>query len=116
MRDNKITNKERLEHITKAISDIENFLVEHSKETFLNNEILINAVLFQFAIIGEAINHVDNDVLDKYQYPWYKVRSFRNFIVHEYHAIEFRIVWDTAKKDLPQLEKIIQEILKNEFK
>jgi uncharacterized protein with HEPN domain len=115
MRDSKITSKERLEHILNAISDIESFVEQHSKKSFLNNSILIHATLFQFAVIGEAITHIDTDLLDKYPYPWYKARAFRNFILHEYHAIEFRIVWDSTQKDLPQLKEIVQQILKNEF-
>jgi uncharacterized protein with HEPN domain len=115
MRDRRITSKQRFEHIVESISIIEGFIKENSKESFLNNSVLINAALFQFAIIGEAIIHVDNEILDKYSYPWYKVRAFRNFIVHEYHAIEFRIVWESAKKDLPELKKMVLYILKNEF-
>jgi uncharacterized protein with HEPN domain len=115
MKDTRITSKQRLEHIVESISVIEGFIKEHSKESFLNNSILVNAVLFQFAIIGEAIIHVDYEVLDKYSYPWYKVRAFRNFIIHEYHAIEFRIIWESAKKDLPELKEMVLTILNTEF-
>ena len=115
MRDISITGKERLEHILKAIADIETFTKDASKETYLNNFILINATLFQFAIIGEAIIYVDDDVLAKYDYPWYQVRGFRNFILHEYHAIEFRIVWEAIQNDLPELKRITEQILANEF-
>jgi uncharacterized protein with HEPN domain len=115
MRDKKADNKERIEHILKAISDIESFIENHTKESFLGSYVTINATLFQFAVIGEAIVHVDNDILDRYSYPWHRVRGFRNFILHEYHAIEYRIVWDAAKKDLAGLKKILKKILENEF-
>ena len=115
MRNNKITSKERLEHIVEAITVIRGFVKGYSKQSFLDDTIVLNAVLFQFAVIGEAIRHVDNAVLDKYEYPWYKVRAFRNFILHEYHSIEFRIVWDAVKKDLPELKKMIESILNKEY-
>ncbi len=115
MRDSRITGKERLEHILTAITVIENFTKDATKESYLTDMVLINATLFQFAVIGEAIIHVDNDILDTYAYPWYKVRGFRNFILHEYHAIEFRTVWETINKDLPELKKAIEEILTTEF-
>jgi len=105
MRDNSITGKERLEHILKAIADIADFVKDASKESYLHDAVLINATLFQFAIIGEDIVHVDDDLLAKYDYPWYQVRGFRNFILHEYHAIEFRIVWEAIQNDLPELKK-----------
>jgi uncharacterized protein with HEPN domain len=43
------------------------------------------------------------------------VRGFRNFIIHEYHAIEFRIVWEAIEKDLPELKRITEQILACEF-
>jgi uncharacterized protein with HEPN domain len=58
---------------------------------------------------------VSNEILDKYNYPWHKVRGFRNFILHEYHAISYRVIWNTVKEDLPQLKKKITEILRKEF-
>lgn len=115
MRDSRITGKERLEHIIQAINEIETFTKDETRESYLNDVVLINATLFQFAVIGEAIIYVENDILEKYAYPWHKVRSFRNFILHEYHAIEYRIVWEAIKKDLPELKIVIQTMLKEEF-
>ena len=86
MRDSHITSKERLQHILQAISETEIFIKGFSKKAFLNNPVLINATLFQFAIIGEAIIHIDNDVLSKYDYPWHKVRGFRNFMPENKHS------------------------------
>ena len=115
MKDKKTESKERIEHILKAISDIEGFIENHTRESFLESYVTINATLFQFAIIGEAIVHVDNDILNRYAYPWHKVKGFRNFILHEYHAIEYRIVWDAAKNDLAELKKVFEKILENGF-
>lgn len=115
MRDSKMTGKERLLHIHQAITDIQLYTNGVAKDSFLANRVLIDATLFQFAIIGEAIIHIDDELLSKYDYPWYKVRGFRNFIIHEYHAIEFRIVWEAIEKDLPELKRIAEQILDGEF-
>ncbi len=115
MRDKRITSQERLEHIMEAILKIENFIKNHDRNSFLKDDLTISATLFQFAIIGEAIRLVSHEILDKYQYPWHTVKAFRNFILHEYHAISFRIVWDAAKEDLPALKKAITEIIEKEF-
>lgn len=116
MKNSDRTSEERLEHSVKAISDIEAFTLGSTKESYLGNYTLVSATLFQFVIIGEAIMYANNTILSKYDYPWHKVRGFRNFIVHEYHTIEFRIVWESIKIDLPELKKTILTILNNEFK
>ena len=115
MRDKKITNKERFQHVFETITKIDDFCEGHSKKSFLDDDVLQNAILFQFAIIGEAIVHIDQELLSKYPYAWHHVRSFRNFIVHEYHAIENWIIWETVKNDLPELKLVIDKILDDEF-
>ena len=105
-----------LEHIEKAITDIEKFVKGETMETFCKKDMLHDAVMMQFIIIGEAIIHVENEKLAKYDYPWYKVKSFRNMIAHEYFNIKLPAVWQIIKKDIKELKKVIQSILKNEFK
>lgn len=115
MKDKHIESKNRLEHILKAIEDIEKYVQNESMKSFCQNDILNNAVLYNFTIMGEALIHVENDKLIKYNYPWYKVRSFRNMIAHEYFNIKFSSVWEIIQKDLPELKMVIAEMLETEY-
>lgn len=115
MKDHHLESFERLKHIEQAISDVEKYTASENSKSFCENDILQDAVMLQFIIIGEAINFVEEEKLAKYNYPWYKVRSFRNMIAHEYFNIKMTAVWQIIKNDLPQLKKMIQTILKNEF-
>ncbi len=115
MKDSHIESKKRLEHITKAIADIEKFVKGIDDKTFCENEMLHNAVMLQFIIIGEAITNVNEEKLDNYDYPWFKVRSFRNLIAHEYFNIKLPAVWEIIQTDLPKLKKVVHSILENEF-
>jgi uncharacterized protein with HEPN domain len=108
-------SKIRLEQIQKAIQEIENYVVGETSVSFCQKNILHDAVLLQFIIIGESINHVDSEILDKFDYPWYKVRSFRNFIAHEYFNIKLEAVWLIIEENLADLKNMIVLILKNEF-
>jgi len=36
----------------------------------------------------------------------------RDRIAHFYFGIDFELVWDTIKKDIPELEKKIRKLLK----
>lgn len=114
MKDNKKDSFERLLHIQKAINEIETFTYNVKKEEFINNPLLTSAVLFQFSVIGEAVVHIDNYLLDKYEYPWYKVRVFRNLISHEYFQIKLDAVWGIIVNDLQGLKQTIEKILSKE--
>lgn len=112
MKKNKyLENIKRLEHIKQAIELIEDYVSNQTENSFCNNNIVHDAVLFQFTVIGEAINHVDEAILDKYNYSWYKVRAFRNLIAHEYFNIKLNAVWYIIEKDLPELKVIINRMI-----
>jgi len=115
MRNEKITSHDRLIHILDAIEKIKNFTKGLSRNEFLNSDLVNGACLYQFLIIGEAITRVGNVYLDRYPYPWYQVRAFRNLIAHEYFGTKLTAVWDIIEMDLPNLENVISNILKIEF-
>ena len=70
MKDNHMESQQRLQHMAQAIADIEKFVKEENQQTFCDNNMLHDAVMMQFIIIGEAIIHVENEKLEKYDYPW----------------------------------------------
>jgi len=115
MKDKRKESQERITHIQKAVFEIESFTLNVSKSDFLDDNILSSAVLFQFSVIGEAVIHIDASLLDNYEYPWYKVRAFRNLISHEYFNIKLEAVWEIIVNELPQLKQVIEKIASNEF-
>jgi len=102
-------------HISNAIAKIEHYTKELDEEHFYNDSRTNEAVLFQLSIIGEAIIHVDNTLLEKYKYPWHEVRALSNVIAHEYFGIKMDKVWSTIQEDLSDLKSAILQVLKNEF-
>ena len=115
MKDNKSISYERLLHLHKAIVEIQSFTDNVTFDEFLNDTLISSAVLFQFNIIGEAIIHVEASLLEKYEYPWFKVRAFRNLISHEYFNIKLDAVWEIVQNDLSDLKGLIETILIKEF-
>ena len=115
MRSYRRDSYERLAHIREAISMIESFIYEIHKDTFLKDQLIVSAVLFQFSVICEAVIHIEADLLGKYDYPWHRVRAFRNLISHTYFQIKLEAVWDIIDNDLPEFKQLIEAILKNEF-
>jgi uncharacterized protein with HEPN domain len=115
MKNNRKESLVRLNHILKSIEEIQLFTKGVSEKKFVSDAILSSAVLQKFSVIGEAVNHVEFELLNKYDYPWHKVRSFRNMIAHEYFEIKIPAVWIIVVKDVPILKKTIQTMIQNEF-
>jgi uncharacterized protein with HEPN domain len=105
----KRSNLERIQDILNAIDSIDEILLNQTEQDFVSSIVLQSAIQFQFLIIGEAVSGVDFHILKQYEYPWHLPRSFRNFIIHEYHEVDIRKVYHT-KDSLPQLRTICNSI------
>lgn len=54
--------------------------------------------------IGEGINRIPDDVLDRFpDQPWRQIIAMRNFAAHQYDDLEPRRVWRTVTQDVPAL-------------
>ncbi|MBU0490111.1 MAG: DUF86 domain-containing protein [Bacteroidetes bacterium] len=115
MKRNKPNEKDRISHIIEAIQTIKEFTKDCTSADFPKDTKTYSAVLYQFTVIGEAVGQLPHELLKKYEYPWNKVKSFRNFILHEYHAVDKRVIWDTTILILPGLNTMMETIIKNEF-
>jgi len=63
-------------------------------------------------IIGEAANHIPEDVQEAHaDVPWLVMRAMRNRVVHVYFDIDANILWDTVQTDLPDLVGPLKKML-----
>lgn len=80
-------------------------------ECFLEDSKTIDAVIRNFEIIGEAANRLPEAYKEKYpDIDWFKIRGFRNRIVHDYMGIDFGIVWQIREQFLPDLIERLQHL------
>lgn len=114
-KDSHLESKKRLQQILESIALIEEFFKGENLNSFCHDDKLNNAVMMRFVTIGEAIKNVEKEKLDKYDYPWHKVQSFRNIVAHDYFNINLPAVWGTIEGDLPDLKITVNTILKNEY-
>lgn len=102
--------------IIEGCGAIERFTDSVSEYQFLEDELRQSAVLQKLIVIGEAAAHLSADFRKKYNdILWEDIVGFRNIAVHEYFAVLWQIVWNTALFDVPVLSEAIQQILKNDF-
>ena len=98
--------------VLDAIQRIEDYLHGVSKDAFLKNLMMQDAVMHQIEVIGEASNNVSDEFQEKHsELPWMQMRAIRNKIVHDYRELNLDVIWDTARNDLPALKTQIQKLL-----
>ena len=102
-----------LEHILEAINAIEGYLGDSRYEEFKNNKLVIDGVVRELEIIGEASSNLSEKFKrDNSEMPYREAIDMRNFLIHEYFGVNTQIVWETCKKNLPELKKFIEAYLK----
>lgn len=107
MRDNHLL----VRHMLDAIEKINKYLGEVSFEEFASNDLLLDAVVRECEIIGEAAAGLDEDVKAlELEIPWQEIIGMRNRLVHEYFNVNEEIVWKTCKDDMPQLKLALEEL------
>ncbi len=101
-----------LSHILEAIETIEGYIAGSAFDQFKANKMMIDAVVRELEIIGEASNHLSDDLRERHpDIPWLKMRGLRNFVIHEYFSVNEKIVWDTCKQNLPELRVQISRLV-----
>jgi len=73
-----------------------------------------DSVIRNLEIIGEASNHISDDLKQKYpDVAWNQTKGMRNFMTHEYFGLQLDTIWDAAVNDIPVLKKQIQQIIQD---
>lgn len=103
-----------IEDILEAIRKIERYTDGLDLNAFQEDERTQDAVVWNFAIIGEAARLVPANIQERFpDVPWAAMRGMRNVVVHEYFGIDVRIVWETATHNLPPLTPRLRQIMDN---
>lgn len=106
---------DRIGEILEAIDKIERYTEGMDLDGFRADERTIDAVLHNLTVIGEAANHVPDEVQTRHPgIPWKRMRGMRNVVVHEYFGVSLEIIWETVWNDLPPLVPRLRTLLEEE--
>ncbi len=99
-----------LEHAKEAVS-----MTEGKSRFDLDTERQLNLALVRLMeIVGEAAARVSSDFQDAHSnIPWMKITGLRNRLIHGYDEVDFDILWNIIKNDLPLLISNLQTILES---
>ena len=83
-----------------------------TQEQFFDDLERQDAVIRRLLIVGEAARRVSEETRRQLpDLPWTAMVAMRNFIIHEYDAVDLRVVWDTVRNDLPPLIVALEKLV-----
>lgn len=82
-----------------------------SRADFLGDEKTQSSVLYQFVIVGEAVNRLSDAFQGAHpDIPFYEIRGMRNRLVHEYRDVDYGVVWNAIEQDIPELLNLLEPL------
>ena len=104
-----------LKHILNSIQQILLYTEGMTEEDFLHNQLIKDAVVRNFEIIGEATKNLTKDFRDNHpELEWKKMAGMRDKLIHGYIEVDYGIVWATVVDLLPDLKREIEKIIEEE--
>jgi uncharacterized protein with HEPN domain len=94
-----------------SILKIESYTKNIQLNEFVENSMIVDAVVRNFEIIGEAASKTSESY--RINFPnveWRRIIGLRHRIVHEYFGIDFEILWDIRTNYLPILKNELSRI------
>ena len=93
------------------------FLIEGASSEQFEADFRINfAVIRALEIIVEASKRLPDGLRVKYpEIPWKGMAGMRDRIIHGNDNVDYQIVWEVVKKDIPAIKPFVQKIL-NDYK
>ncbi len=103
-----------LKDIISAIDSIQLFVGGITLDDLANDDKTSSAVIRKFEIIGEATKHVPEELKEKHpDIPWKTMSGMRDRLIHAYFGIDYKLVWNIIRDELPGLKRKLQSILKD---
>jgi uncharacterized protein with HEPN domain len=95
-----------MKKIQAYTADFKNF------EDFDHDELVKDAVIRNFEIMGESVKHIPFSFQRKHkQLPWNHILALRNFIVHEFFDVDDEVLWEIIQTDLSRNISDLEEIM-----
>ena len=102
----------RIRDVLDAIAEIQEFTSGMTFEQFQTDRKTVGAVLYNLAIIGEAVRAIPAELESAHpDIPWDDVRGMRNVVIHEYFQVNLSIIWQTIREDLVSLELSFRQLI-----
>ena len=104
-----------LQHILSECSFVVKNTEDKTKEQVLEDEVLIRALVRSLEIIGEATKKLPKDFRTQYaQVNWDEMAGMRDVLIHDYFGIDYDVVWNTVRNDIPELQNELERIIEIE--
>jgi uncharacterized protein with HEPN domain len=102
------------EYLTYAANSIDYVLdwAREGREHFLANRRVQNAVLYRLQTMAQALRDLSEERRKRYpDVPFRELSGFRNVLVHDYIALDMKVIWNAVEHHVPTLRPQVAKMI-----
>lgn len=104
---------EYIRHILDEITFLTDQTATLSEDQFMRDEVLQRAFARSLEVIGEAVKNIPENYKSSHpDIEWKSFAGLRDKLIHHYFGVDYALVWDVVKNELPNLQSKLQSLLK----
>lgn len=102
--------EDRIDDVITCCEKIVRFTSGMTRERLFEQDLVLDAVLRNIEIIGEATKHIPGDVRARMPgIEWKKIAGMRDWISHVDYRVDDAIVWNAVQTEVPGLLRTLQK-------
>jgi len=75
-------------------------------------EMVKDATLTRLMVLGEYSAHINDELKDRFSdIQWQLIKAARNYYAHVYRGVDWLMVWEVVKTELPTLKIKLEHII-----
>jgi len=107
---------EYINHILDELLFLEQEMNTITEEQFMRDEVLERASARSLEIIGEAVKQIQESYRKEHpEIEWKSFAGLRDKLIHHYFGVDYALVWDVIKNELPELKNKLTKIKEQEI-
>lgn len=104
-----------LQDIVEACSKVAKYTSNMDYDSFIDNELIVDAVIKNILVIGEVVKNVPHSYREMHRgIEWRKMAGMRDMLIHGYFSVNYQILWDVVEHKLPELKTQVLSIMNKE--
>ncbi|HDR06411.1 MAG TPA: DUF86 domain-containing protein, partial [Candidatus Coatesbacteria bacterium] len=105
-------DRSHLFDILEALNSIRAFITGVDYDSFVENDMLLSAVIRKLEIVGEATKRLSSEFRSAHpEVPWKMMSGMNDILIHDYDQVDVELVWKTVSFETDKTKRMIEELV-----